>query len=75
MMAFYRFSLEVEGGAEPSSSSQVHDQISQSLLHLRQFDYTWLVVVVDNFFCTYLVLDIFWLSFFNFGGISTFSLS
>ena len=44
MMAFYRFSLEVEGGAEPSSSSQVHDQISQSLLHLRNFDYTWLVV-------------------------------
>ena len=48
VMAFYRFPLEVEGGAEPSSSSQVHDQISQSLLHLRQFDYTWLVV--DNFF-------------------------
>ena len=44
MMAFYRFPLEVEGSAEPSSTSQVHDQIPQSLLHLRKFDYTWLVV-------------------------------
>ena len=44
VMVFYRFSLEVEGGAETSSSSQVHDQISQSLLHLRKFDHTWPVV-------------------------------
>ena len=34
MMAFYRFPLEVEGGAKPSSSAQVHDQISQSLLQV-----------------------------------------